>query len=82
MARLMKEWRRKRVTTYLAEENATSLRAISDAAGVPMSKIMDQALDRFFSDIEWRETPSTAPVNLEHYKDAAAGLQEEESTST
>lgn len=76
MAKLMKQWRRKRVTTYLAEENATSLRSISNAAGVPMSKVMDQALDRFFHDIDWRETPSTAPVNLEHFRDVVSELKE------
>lgn len=73
MSRLLKTWRRKRLTTYLAEENMLALQRLSEQSGVPMGRILDQALDEFFKKIELRSQDAKVvpPIAEDHFKDAA-----------
>ena len=75
MSKLLREWRRKRLTTYLAEDNVAYLQALSRQTGVPLGRIIDQALDVFLKKIEARKDPITPPIEEEHFKEAVKQIK-------
>ena len=75
MSKLLKKWKRQRLTTYLAEENVSYLQALSKQTGVPLGRIMDQALDAFLKSIEARQDPVTPPIEEEHFKEAVKQIK-------
>jgi len=70
MSDVLQTWRRKRVTTYLARENYLDLQKLSGETGIPMGRLVDQALDKLLMDLHLRDTPATAPVSEEHLTEA------------
>jgi len=66
--------KRSRIATYIDPDNAGHLKALSDASNVSAGRIIDQALDAFFKEIDWRE-PATPPVSLEHFKEATKKIE-------
>lgn len=75
MAKPIKSWARKRLTTYLAEENIDFLQALADMSGVPIGRIMDQALDEFLGHLDKARKAVTPPVKLEHFQEAVDKLK-------
>lgn len=75
MSKLLREWKRKRLTTYMAEDNVAYLQALSRQTGVPLGRIMDQALEVFLKNIEARKDPITPPIEEEHFKEAVKRIQ-------
>jgi len=78
MSKPLREWRRKRLTTYLASENVAYLQALSNATGVPIGRILDQALDAFLKKIDARRDPVTPPIEESHFKDAVRRITGDE----
>jgi len=76
MPKLIRRWKRERVSTNLSGENAAALHALASELGVPLGRIIDQALDRFFLDIEVRTERSTPPYDAEHLKDTVRKILE------
>ncbi len=62
------------MTTYLAEDNVMFLQQLAKNTGVPMGKLIDQALDGFFSEIAGRE-PATTHADVEHLKRAGRRIE-------
>jgi hypothetical protein len=63
------------VTTNLAGENAATLEELANELGVPLGRVVDQALDQFFSSIK-AKNPSTPPYDQTHLEQAAARVRE------
>jgi len=78
MSKKLRSWQRKRMTTYIAEQNLHELQMLAKATGISMGKLIDQALDDFFIGITKREsgTRATAPVDKEFLKDAVERSKE------
>ncbi len=70
MSKILHRWNRKRVTTYLSNVHMSKLRSLSDEAGVPMGKIIDQALDNFFTEIGLQEQPTGPSIDLKLLREA------------
>ena len=70
MSDVLQTWRRKRVTTYLARDNYLALQKLSGETGIPMGRLVDQALDKLLMDLDLRDTPATAPIAEEHLSEA------------
>lgn len=70
MSKKLKSWRRQRMTTYIAEQNLHELKELAKTTGISMGKLIDQALDDFFIEIEKRRTEdrATAPADKEFLK--------------
>jgi len=74
MSEVLRSWRRRRMTTYLAEDNVMFLQQLAKNTGMPMGKLIDQALDNFFSDIAERE-PATTHADEGHLKKAGKSIK-------
>lgn len=69
MPELLSKWKRERVTTNLSGDNAACLQSLSSELGVPLGRIIDQALDEFFMSVGVRDSRSTTPYDKEHIKE-------------
>lgn len=60
-----KNWKKVKFTALLDGYHHSTLQNISDATGIPMSRIISQALDDFFKKIGLQEEPETPPIDTE-----------------
>ena len=56
------------MTTGLASENVAALRKLSEVLGIPMGRLLDQALENFLLEIGSTEKRTTPPVDLEYLR--------------
>lgn len=68
MPRLLKRWKRARVTTNLSGENAAALEEVADEMNIPLGRVVDQALDDYFDRIGVRDERSAPPYDPSHLK--------------
>jgi len=71
MPKLLKHWKRTRVTTNVSGENALVLQELSTELNVPIGRVIDQALDDFFLKINARDDRSATPYDTGHLTEAA-----------
>jgi len=76
MPRRLRKWKRTRVTTNLSGVNAATLEELSDDLGIPLGRVVDQALDDFFLKINVREGRTAPPYAVDHLQEAAARIRE------
>jgi len=76
MARMLKRWKRVRVTTNLSGENSAALEEVSGEMNLPLGRVVDQALDEYFDKIGARKERSAPPYDSEHLKEVGERVRQ------
>jgi len=71
-------WSRQKVTTYIGLDHIVRLREISHATQIPIGRLIDQALDEYFQEIGYKESPSVPPVDKEYIRQRLEGHRTDE----
>jgi hypothetical protein len=82
VGKLLSRWKRERVTTNLSGENAATLQEFSGELGVPLGRVVDQALDEFFQSVGVYKKPTVPPYDMDHLKQTAAEILKKRAQAT
>jgi len=59
---------RKKITVYVTGGAFPSLKEISERTGIPVSRLIDQAVDDYFQAIGWQDGSLVQPIDKEYIK--------------
>ena len=69
------KWKRQKLTTYVSLNHFVSLKEISNRTQIPMGRLIDQALNEYFTEIGFQDSPVVAPIDKDFLRELLAAKE-------
>lgn len=71
-------WDKERFTSYLYAGHISMIRELSEETGLPINRLLSQALDEFLEDIGYQDKNQVPHLDLENYLEQRRSKDKEE----